>query len=419
MKKTIAFVFTVILLVSVLCGCNDKENTYGSAFNYKTDYQYYYNTLGGCTLPITKSETGYYFFLQNRFLYYLDKESMQATPLCNKVNCLHNDRDECSAYFNTFQVPSTIAGANIVQYYEDSLYMLLREEDQYGALLSNSLYKVSLDGTTREHLITFEDYANNWIIHRGYLYFSQVKYSDEIKDFTTYDSVSIKRLPINDLESEPMEIFNTKNYYESVYGDYPFTAYGDYLLLVVRPISSEDIKTYEQTQELNAIPFDYFYSINTQTLKIHQINTEEKEMSAPVFYNDKLLYTIIDGDDRKSRYYTSDLDGNNEMFFKDMEYGDFISPNGEQIYLYNTRRAFEGGNVNDEISMLDSDFEVESTFKMPFKHMFVNIPQDPESFILIMQTSNTTEEVYYIDKSKLNNLNGEEAEYKVVYSESQ
>lgn len=423
MKKSISLLLMVLILLSslfILTSCSDASEAKYDSFDYETDFQYYYNSLNGSNLPMTKAESGYYVFLPNRFLYYIDGKSMETTPLCNKVNCLHNDR-ECDAFFNLFETPSNnLNMSNIIQYYEDSLYMVIKEEDEYGNFEGNSLYKVSLDGVAREKLVYFESGVSYWLIHRGYFYYSQDKFSDDVDTAVIYDSFSINRLSLNDLKKRPEEVFDSKNYCDNIQGSYQFTAYDDYIFATVRPLSSQAIEEYlnEGTWDLS-FEFQY-YSVNTESFEINQITNEEGKVSTPSFYKGKLLYSI-DNDDTESyfRYYTSNLDGSNPTFLREMEYGDNLFSNGEQLYLQNLTSNFDEGQETisyDKISMLDSSFEETSSFFVPFKYSVMNIPQDPNCFIFARQVDNSNTEIYCIDKSKLENLDGDVAEYKTVYS---
>ncbi len=415
MKRIICLFLTIMISMStliLLTACDDKENDYGS-FNYKTDFQYYYSSMNGSNLPITKSETGYYVFLPNRFLYYIDKESMVATPLCNKVNCLHNDRDECNAYFNYFS-----ESKNLVQYYEESLFMVLKDEDEYGSFEGNSLYKVSLDGVTREELIHFKSGISSWLVHRGYFYYSEDKFSDNVETSVVYDSFSIYRLPLNNMNAEPVEIFNSKNYCDNIQGTYQFVAYNDYIFAPVRPLSAQDLEDLNKGKWTMSSATQY-YAINTNSLEVNHISNEEGDISAPTFYDGGLLYFIKNNDSSsKFRYYTSGLDGSNPTFLREMDYGDNLFSNGEQMYMQNLGLDFDESQLidYDEVKMLDSDFSETSLFKVPFKYSVMNIPQDSEYFIFIQQVGNSDVEVHCVDKSKLNKLNGEEVEYKTVYS---
>ncbi len=424
MKRVICLILLCCMLVPLLSACDDSavDSTVNSnsAYNFKTDYQYYYHGLHSGGLPIAKSETGYYFFLPTRFLYYIDKESLETTPLCNKVNCLHNNRDECDAFFNTYLVPSDLGGSFNIQYYDDSLYMLLRDEDESGNFFGTSFYKVSLDGVTREKLIEFDHSLSAWLVHRGYFYYTVEKYSDEIEAINVLDSFTIKRLPIDDLDAEPTEVFNSKEYSENTNSANRLIAYGDYIYTAVDPIPQETLDNYSETEEKVMPSFETkIYSINANDLSVNQLTNPDGEVNPPVFYNGKLLYNLDNSDENsKLRYYTSDLDGGNPVFLKEMELGDILFCNENQLYLENSWKNLVNEVSVDyqELKILDSDLNVISNFKVPFKYAIDNKAQDSDYFIVFQSIGNSDMEVYCIDKSKLDKMNGEEVGCKTVYS---
>ncbi|MBQ7965062.1 MAG: hypothetical protein IJ331_03155 [Ruminococcus sp.] len=424
MKRIICLILLCCMLVPLLSACDDSvgDSTVNrnSAYNFKTDYQYYYHGLLSGGLPIAKSETGYYFFLPTRFLYYIDKESLETTPLCNKVNCLHNDRDECDAFFNTFLVPSDIGGSFNIQYYDDSLYMLLRDEDEYGQFVGASFYKVSLDGVTREKLIEFDHGLSAWLVHRGYFYYTVEKYSDEIETMNVYDSFSIKRVPLDDLGAEPTEVFNSKEYSENTDNCDRLIAYGDYIYTAVDPVPQEIFEKFNETGKWYMSTDDIkLFSINVTDLSVNQLTNPDGEVNPPEFYNGKLLYSLRNSDDNsKLRYYTSELDGSNPVFIKEMELRDQLFCNEDQLYLENSLKNMvdEVSDDYDEIKILDSGLNVTSTFKIPHAFSIILRPQDADYFIMFQSIGNSDMEVHCIDKSKLDKMNGEEVEYKTVYS---
>ena len=425
MKKIVSTIlmFTIVWLSIVsLCGCNNDATipTTNAVFNYSNDFQYYYNSLNGTNLPMTKSEGGYYVFLPNKYLYYIDGESVEATPLCNKVNCLHND-EECNAYFNLFTEPSAEM-SNVIQFYENSLYAVVKIEDEFGSVEGNALYKVSLDGGTREKLIDFKDGISHWLIHRGYFYYSQDKFSDDIDSYSVYDSFTINRFSLNDLNKESEEIFNSKDYCSQIRSVKQFSAYDDYIYTSINPISDEEIQQIKETGKMTISSYKQeYYSIDTKTLNINKISNDEGDISPPSFYNGKLLYSIINADvESNVRYYTGELDGSNPVFLKEMECGDNLFSNGKQLYLQNLSGISDDSQKIDgyaKISILDSTFNETTSFTLPVAaYSIMNVPQDEEYFIYVNFVDNSNVEVCCIDKSKLENLKGSKAEYKIVYS---
>ena len=298
--------------------------------------------------------------------------------------------------------------------------MLLRDEDEYGQFFGTSFYKVSLDGVTREKLIEFDHGLSAWLVHRGYFYYTVEKYSEEIDSFNVFDSFSIKRLPLDDFDAEPTEIFNSKNYCDNVDSTNRLIAYGDYVYTSADPIPQETLDEFLETGKLVVGASEHkIFSINTKDLTVNQLTNPDGEVNSPGFYNGKLLYSIGNSDENsKLRYYTSELDGSNPVFLKEMELGDYLFCNENQSYLENSWKNLvnEVSVDYEELKMLDHNLNVISSFKVPFKYAIRSIAQDSDYFIVFQSIGNSDTEVYCVDKSKLDKMNGEEVEYKTVYS---
>lgn len=423
MKKLLSALLIALLLptMMLMSACNDASKTSDDklSFDYTTNFQYYYSNLNGINFPVTKSEKGYYVFLPNNYLYYIDRKSQAATPLCNKPNCSHNSVD-CNAYFNLF-VNASGESANVVQYYDGNLYIVVKDEDDMGNFLGNILYKVTPDGSTREKLIEFKDGISHWLIYKGYFYFSQDKFADDIDSYSVYDSFSIKRYKINNIKSKPEEIFNSKNYSDNLRGTFQFTAYDDYIYVPVLPISEDEIKKQEESGKVTVSTYQEFYSININTIKINQIRNDEGDVCSPFFYNGQLTYLIDNSDTNgKFKYFTSELDGSNPKFLTEMNYGDNLFANESQLYLQNfsedTDENAATESDGDNVKSLDASFNEKSSFLIPFECSVLNIPQDSDCFIFVQQVDNMNCEIYFVDKSKTESLSGQTVEYKTLLS---
>ena len=382
MKKLLSALLIALLLptMMLMSACNDASKTSDDklSFDYTTNFQYYYSNLNGINFPVTKSEKGYYVFLPNNYLYYIDRKSQAATPLCNKPNCSHNSVD-CNAYFNLF-VNASGESANIVQYYDGNLYIVVKDEDAMGNFLGNILYKVTPDGSTREKLIEFKDGISHWLIHKGYFYFSQDKFADDIDSSSVYDSFSIKRYKINNIKSKP-----------------------------------------EESGKVTVSTYQEFYSININTIKINQIRNDEGDVCSPFFYNGQLTYLIDNSDTNgKFKYFTSELDGSNPKLLTEMNYGDNLFANESQLYLQNfsedTDENAATESDGDNVKSLDASFNEKSSFLIPFECSVLNIPQDSDCFIFVQQVDNMNCEIYFVDKSKTESLSGQTVEYKTLLS---
>ena len=263
--------------------------------------------------------------------------------------------------------------------------------------------------------------GKNWLIHKGYFYFSQDKFADDIDSSSVYDSFSIKRYKINNIKSKPEEIFNSKNYSDNLRGTFQFTAYDDYIYVPVLPISEDEIKKQEESGKVTVSTYQEFYSININTIKINQIRNDEGDVCSPFFYNGQLTYLIDNSDTNgKFKYFTSELDGSNPKFLTEMNYGDNLFANESQLYLQNfsedTDENAATESDGDNVKSLDASFNEKSSFLIPFECSVLNIPQDSDCFIFVKQVDNMNCEIYFVDKSKTESLSGQTVEYKTLLS---
>ena len=142
MKKLLS-VILVLILFFCITGC--EEGKYADKnFNIETDMQYYYRQ-SGTDLPMTESPNGYYYMYYsktNNILFYVDKETEEATPLCSKPNCLHDNPNSCDAYFD---VSESVMNNQMIQYYNGKLYILCGEYDKDFIEYKQYLLRCDLD----------------------------------------------------------------------------------------------------------------------------------------------------------------------------------------------------------------------------------------------------------------------------------
>src|SRR5699024_757425 len=79
----------MLVLFLTACG-SDQAEVESEEFNLETDFQSEYCDLTMDSHPIVEVEDGYYIIIRY-YIYYVDKETMEYTPLCNKPNFLHQE----------------------------------------------------------------------------------------------------------------------------------------------------------------------------------------------------------------------------------------------------------------------------------------------------------------------------------------
>ena len=103
--KKILLILCMLVLFLTACG-SDQAEVESEEFNLETDFQSEYYDWTTEPHPIVEVENGYY-MLVGYYLYYVDKETMEYTPLCNKPNCLHQEETDISILEHIIQIIDT------------------------------------------------------------------------------------------------------------------------------------------------------------------------------------------------------------------------------------------------------------------------------------------------------------------------
>ena len=200
MKKLFSVGILLSLVLVLLTGCQNPgpEQDLGDKFIFGEDNQYYFYLSGLLGEPIAESETGYYVSIDG-YMHTRDKETGACTPLCNKPDCTHDDREflvggasNCNAYFGI---------AQRISYYKGKLYVLS----------ANTVYEMDASGSTRKKLIESKEYISASMVHRGYLYLSFSDYhmaseeyaEEELKDL----SYRIERYRLDQWDGKPEVVY--------------------------------------------------------------------------------------------------------------------------------------------------------------------------------------------------------------------
>ena len=262
MKKILALFCSALLLLSA-AGCQKKSflptNT-SPEYVFATDVQTYFANDGG-KYQLTASEDGYYYINLNGFLHFIDKETLQDIPLCNKPDCIIHENEDayysngaekepCNAYVESVLDPP-------IFYYEGALYLLTMKSEIQGNTVDRRYFltRISLDGTERRDLweVTWEEeikfpHLSSYLFHRGMLY------------FVVKEQESDSRLHPSFLYAYSMATGDCKLLHQGKLIS-TLTAYGDQLFFQE---SSE--KALEEASEYMATPF-YSYTISTGEVK--------------------------------------------------------------------------------------------------------------------------------------------------------
>ncbi len=203
--KGLTGVLTVVVILLTACGKTESVSTVNINAAEEVDpleLDLEYNL-------VAESENGYYFWEHMNIdpgimrLLYMDKESGQVVPLCNKPDCPH-DNEDCNAYLPDIALGEDGFSKYYLQFYEDSLYAVGCSQDDYVTLYrikedgsewekSTQLYRTdySATGAWREPLVLIAD---------GYVYFVDQK----------QENMQLERVSLNGNNAEVIYQGNTE-----------------------------------------------------------------------------------------------------------------------------------------------------------------------------------------------------------------
>lgn len=405
MKKVSCIFLVVMIFIScMLAGCEKKDIEFVSKQNmlgvdYSKDMQIMYLCGGGSiSVPMTKSDTGYYYLGRGldgyRIVIYIDKESRKATPLCSKPNCMHDDIEICDAYVKSSETVSidTMFGAtgNLIQYYKGSLYLLCGEYDESFINYNSYIMKMNLDGSNREKMTDYFDFSvKYWCMHRGYLYY--------LTDSTLF------RVSEDSLDSEPEVIYKAEYFIENGRNTFDYLyAYKNYIYFSVN--EKDDKGNGEGAKS---------YCINLDTLEKSEIEIGTEYAVVQGFLDNKVIVTYADDSGRI--FEITDLDGKNGKEFITEEQIGVKSFTNDGSYLYLDNAMYAAQNKEPQtITVLDNQFNEIDKFRLPQIDMIVYnffAPQDEDFFIFECFNENDEHIIVMADKSQIGSINGDVIEY--------
>lgn len=336
-KRIVAILLSVSMMFLISCESQPQystENTYVAGQDFQ--YQFYkaISTILG-PLSIAETEDGYYFLSGNCFLYYADKETMEAVLLCSRPDCLHDQepkeqqRLECNAYF---------PGTATLFFTDGSLYIPCEKKDYNVSDPSRApkhLVKVSADGTSREPL--FDLYSEKCLrFHRGMLYYLDSPDADKGGEG---NMALFRRKLEKDSEPEQMARFRVTEGPElTLYGNNAYVQLNSAILWV-------DLETGEE-------------------------NTIVEENSVLIgFRQDKLVYKVInvkDNGDYDYHYYISELDGSNPSLLPQMDGREYLQVDDQYYYDIDVDFWSEKAKPVEErsVRVLKEDGTLVSEFKI-------------------------------------------------------
>ncbi len=191
MKKRFFFCIAAIILSFslLMTGCGIEYTTQEATYVPEEDFQHQYVETSGAGMgSIVEAEDGYYFWISN-YLFYADKQSLNAVPVCQKQSCLHADNVDpytvanCGAFVKLYEGTA----ANNLFYYHGKLYY----PEWKAGTKEVDLTEMNLTDGSRKQICHLDFFPSCMALHRGFFYFGKNVYSDSTTRKYSLQRVSI------------------------------------------------------------------------------------------------------------------------------------------------------------------------------------------------------------------------------------
>ena len=343
-KKYLAVFLLLVSLCFTACSLRQGSNMpTDNVYHPETDYPFMY---GDAEMYMAESPDGYY-FIDGNFLYFIDKETMQAVPLCGKPNCKHqHEMDpakvaDCDAYMDRSRA------GTLLEFLDGHLYISvikkLADPDSGMVLL-----QMKPDGTERKKLAELPKTVGEAILHRGYLYYTATAFDEELNA-----RYGIYRQDLNGGEPEMVCEGTQKNM-----GHFTgLTAYGNYLFFNEAGVNEENLYW------MRAMRCDLKSGEKTEAVICPN---KKADPMCTSFVNGKVVTAIYHWRDQEDPdndqyydFYMTNLDGSNqtelELPFDKQDYTWNIGADGKNLWRYTIPWQMKDQSV---LQKLDENYQV-------------------------------------------------------------
>lgn len=391
MKKNLLILLIAVMAIS--CGCmnntaKDIIIEYKDTYIENQDFQYnFFDKSTGQTI-VQKGNGGYYFVL-NDFFYFVDENTMNAVPLCNKTDCLHDKETDpekvtnCNAYLSGFVINPLFC------IYEDRIYKIADESYYEGEklIIVNSIYQCNSDGTGSKKVFSINQNISRWFIHRGIIYYT----TDVNNILMGYDLSNNKENAVVDLDSIGL--------YNAVVEN--ITVYGNNIYIILNGYESEeDYKKMVGGEEITTI--EEIYAVNIVDNSNYTVKSETgfSGLIFEGFFDDCLIVSDADynAENPEKKMYSIDKNGNKKLL--DYKYASLY----DFCYFDNNFTYMKKGTDIDDVQK--NFFEVYSKDKLlttiDFPDGYVNgIYLGDEDYLFYYEDNENIQRLYYISKKDL------------------
>lgn len=399
--KHVSKIVLILVLATHLCACSNTGTEISD--------NYFYDFLADCQIVkdniaddvnCVKNESGYYVNV-SKYVYFVDSATMEATPLCAKPNCLHND-ETCNAYIGTPQG---------ITYNNGKIYTVVEAGLEYD--LEGSCFNyISADGTEHKTFAHVKENVQDWMIHRGYVYYSIKKgvFADAItlEDFGDVQA-AVLRFPLNSPDKQEL-VYSSREGLKDSYL-YKLKAFGDYMYFM------------EQGEDSESYRFDW-KRVDLANLTVSDIVTSNGvALGMPYLLDNKLLMRGEKLGYGSYQFYLCDINGENAEKF-------FVSTNSQMVFTDGTYIYFDEllnllisenltENSQRKMTVYNKDLQKIDDFCIVNKYVVTKdfSSVDERFFIFSGETEDDDHCIFYYDKSELGSLKGGEWKHKFAYNE--
>ncbi|MDR2714964.1 MAG: hypothetical protein LBB42_05555 [Coriobacteriales bacterium] len=154
MKKASLCLLLTFVFLLVSCNSESIENTPKNEHDFEKIFQKNFHNGNYGSNIACENEEGY-FFINGSFLYYMEKENLETTLVCNRLECRHNN-NACDAFLET----------NEIAYYNERLFYLESGK-------RHTIFSMNLDGSNRREVLSYNTELSypSYALNQGYLYF--------------------------------------------------------------------------------------------------------------------------------------------------------------------------------------------------------------------------------------------------------
>lgn len=417
-KQLIIGIFTMAFLI--LSGCT--EDTLSNTYIAESDFQYM--QYGNVAYPKIQQGDGVVYLEHEGFIYYYEEASNSVMPLCNKIDCLHDEetdeekRKECNAYIDAYDSKLQLWEKKVgIAKCNDFIYCL---NPIFALNVSQTLYRYTVDGTSKEAIYTWnsdESAILEWIIHRDVLYYVEKRYY--LKNNEVVVENSVKSLDLKGINRKPKTIYVADEGLSVSCID-GLQAYGNYFYFQIISYWKDEVDMVSEED-----PYRYLYEktfvYDTENENLKDIQIQEVSSSNSItgiqFWQDKIIlqpYDYAKEENAPSTVYIAELDGSNpEVFIENVSQVSYFLSDGEYLYLFDDWMPDVDDWINNPgtYTVYDKDLNLIDTFIAPCiddgKPERMPIGTKESLYHIYDEQENDEWGLLYWDKSNIGNYQGE------------